>query len=107
MANDDPLTKFEAVLGAISKITSEDDTLVGARCPSCGASDFVAVSDLYAPANGTVTEINSELATAPEKINQDAHGAWMVKIRLKDTSELKALLSAADYESFIAEETGS
>lgn len=56
MANDDPLTKFEAVLGAISKITSEDDTLVGARCPSCGASDFVAVSDLYAQAVGRIEE---------------------------------------------------
>jgi len=66
-----------------------------------------AVSDLYAPVSGTVTEINSELATAPEKINTDAHGAWMLKIRLKDTGELKALLSAADYERFISEETGS
>ena len=66
-----------------------------------------AVSDLYAPATGTVTEINSELATAPEKINKDAHAAWLVKIKLKDASELKALLSAADYERFIAEETGS
>src|SRR6266536_6440926 len=47
-----------------------------------------AVSDLYAPASGTVTEINGELATAPEKINQDAHGAWMLKIKLKDSSEL-------------------
>jgi glycine cleavage system H protein len=66
-----------------------------------------AVSDLYAPASGTVTEINSELATAPEKINKDAHGAWMVKIKLKDASDLNALLSAADYEKFISEETGS
>ena len=66
-----------------------------------------AVSDLYAPATGTVTEINAELATAPENINKDAHSAWLVKIKLKDTSELKALLSAADYEKFIAEETGS
>ena len=66
-----------------------------------------AVSDLYAPASGTVTEINSELTTAPEKINQDAHGAWMLKIQLKDAGELKALLSAADYEKFIREETGS
>ena len=66
-----------------------------------------AVSDLYAPASGTVMEINSELATSPEKINQDAHGSWMVKLQLKDSSELGALLSAADYESFIAEETGS
>ena len=66
-----------------------------------------AVSDLYAPASGTVTEINSELATAPEKINKDAHGAWMLKIKLKDAGELKALLSAADYERFISEETGT
>ena len=43
-----------------------------------------AVSDLYAPASGTVTEVNAELATAPEKINKDAHSAWMIKITLKD-----------------------
>jgi glycine cleavage system H protein len=65
-----------------------------------------AVSDLYAPASGTVTEVNGDLATSPEKINQDAHGAWMVKITLKDPSELNALLSAADYESFVTEEAG-
>lgn len=63
-----------------------------------------AVSDLFAPASGTVTEVNGELATAPEKINKDAHGAWMVKIALKDPSELNSLLSAADYEKFVAEE---
>lgn len=65
-----------------------------------------AVSDLYAPASGTVTEINSELATAPEKINKDAHGSWMVKITLKNPSDLNSLLSAADYEKFVAEEGG-
>ena len=63
-----------------------------------------AVSDLYAPASGTVTEINSELASAPEKINKDPHGAWMVKITLKNPEELKSLLSSADYEEFVAEE---
>jgi glycine cleavage system H protein len=65
-----------------------------------------AVSDLYAPASGMVTEVNGELATAPEKINKDAHSAWMIKIALKDPGELKALLSAADYEKFVAEEGG-
>jgi len=65
-----------------------------------------AVSDLYAPASGTVTEVNGELATAPEKINQDAHGSWMIKVTLKDPSELNSLLSAADYEKFVAEEGG-
>ena len=66
-----------------------------------------AVSDLYAPASGTVTEVNADLATAPEKINQDAHAAWMVKIKLKNPGELSSLLSAADYEKFVAEEKSS
>ncbi len=65
-----------------------------------------AVSDLYAPASGTVTEVNGELATAPEKINKDAHGSWMVKLTLKNPGELNSLLSAADYEKFVAEEGG-
>jgi glycine cleavage system H protein len=65
-----------------------------------------AVSDLYAPASGTVTEVNGELATAPEKINKDAHGSWMIKLSLKDPNELNGLLSAADYEKFVAEEGG-
>jgi len=51
-----------------------------------------------------VTEVNSELTGAPEKINQDAHGAWMVKIAIKNPAELKSLFSAADYEKFVAEE---
>jgi glycine cleavage system H protein len=63
-----------------------------------------AVSDLYAPVSGTVTEVNPDLATAPEKINQDAHSAWMIKITLKDPAELNSLLSPADYEKFVAEE---
>jgi glycine cleavage system H protein len=65
-----------------------------------------AVSDLYAPASGTVTEVNGELATAPEKINKDAHSAWMIKLNLKDAGELNGLLSSADYEKFVAEEGG-
>jgi glycine cleavage system H protein len=65
-----------------------------------------AVSDLYAPASGTVTEVNGELATAPEKINKDAHGSWMVKIKLKNLDELKSLLSPAAYEKFVSEEGG-
>ena len=65
-----------------------------------------AVSDLFAPASGTVTEVNAELATSPEKVNKDAHGSWMVKLNLKDPSELNGLLSAADYEKFAGEEAG-
>lgn len=65
-----------------------------------------AVSDLFAPASGTVTEVNGELATSPEKINKDAHGSWMLKMLLKDAGELNGLLSAADYEKFVSEEGG-
>jgi glycine cleavage system H protein len=65
-----------------------------------------AVSDLYAPATGTVTETNADLATSPENVNKDPHGSWMMKITLKNPGELDALLSAADYEKFVAEEAG-
>jgi glycine cleavage system H protein len=65
-----------------------------------------AVSDVYAPASGTVTEVNGELATSPEKVNKDAHGSWMIKIKIKDAGDLDRLLSAADYEKFVSEEAG-
>jgi glycine cleavage system H protein len=64
-----------------------------------------AVSDLYAPVSGTVTAINEELATSPEKVNASPHAAWMVKITLANPSEADGLLSAEDYEKFIAEES--
>jgi len=65
-----------------------------------------AVSDLFAPVSGTVTAVNEALNTSPEQVNKDAHGAWMVKITLKDPSETAQLLSAPDYEKFVAEEGG-
>ncbi len=64
-----------------------------------------AVSDLYSPVTGTVLEVNEELATAPEKINTDAHGTWMLKVKIGDPSEVNQLLTAADYEKFVKEET--
>jgi glycine cleavage system H protein len=76
-----------------------------ARGKTFGSVESVkAVSDLFAPASGTVTTVNEELATAPEKINQDAHAAWMLKITLSAPNELASLLSAADYEKFVTEE---
>ncbi len=64
-----------------------------------------AVSDLYSPVTGTVLEVNEELATAPEKINTDAHGAWMLKVKIADPSQVDELLSAEDYEKYVKEET--
>jgi glycine cleavage system H protein len=65
-----------------------------------------AVSELYAPVSGTVTAINEELANAPEKVNSDAHKAWMIKVTLKNPAEPNGLLSSADYEKYVKEEAG-
>jgi glycine cleavage system H protein len=62
-----------------------------------------AVSDIYAPVSGEVTEVNAALADTPEAINKDPHGkAWLVKLRLANSSEVAKLMNAAAYEAFIA-----
>jgi len=66
-----------------------------------------AVSDLYSPVTGTVTAVNEELATAPDKINENPHGTWIIKVELSNPDEYKTLLDAAAYEAFISEETTS
>jgi glycine cleavage system H protein len=63
-----------------------------------------AVSELFAPVSGTVSAVNEELANSPEKINSDAHGSWMIKLKLKNPGEANGLMNAADYEKFVAEE---
>lgn len=61
-----------------------------------------AVSDIYAPVSGEVVEVNEALATSPETLNLHPHGAaWLVKIRLSAPDELKALLSAAEYQEYL------
>jgi glycine cleavage system H protein len=66
-----------------------------------------AVSDIYAPVSGEIVEINELLATAPEKINEDPHGeAWLVKIKLSAPEEIKQLMSAADYQTYVEAEAG-
>jgi len=64
-----------------------------------------AVSDLNAPVSGTVAEVNDELATAPEKINGDAHAAWILKVEIADPAQIDALLSSEAYEAYVKEET--
>src|ERR1700730_14726851 len=65
-----------------------------------------SVSDLFSPISGTVAAINDHLANAPETINADANTTWIVKVTLSDPAQVDALLSAADSEAFISEETG-
>ena len=64
-----------------------------------------AVSDLFSPVSGKVTAVNEELKTAPDKINENAHATWIIKVELSNPAELNTLLDAAAYEAFIAEET--
>jgi glycine cleavage system H protein len=62
-----------------------------------------AVSDLFAPLGGEVIEINTALAKAPELVNQDPYGTgWMVIITPQQMNELDGLMSAKDYETFVA-----
>ena len=82
---------------------------VGARVEQGGTLGSVesvkAVSDIYAPVSGEVTEINTTLADAPEKLNADPHGdAWLVKIKLSAPEEAGKLLSAADYQEYVGAE---
>ena len=74
---------------------------------SLGSVESVkAVSDIYSPVSGEVVAINDSLTTAPEKLNEDPHGAaWLVKVRLSAPDEIKQLLSASDYQKYIGAES--
>jgi glycine cleavage system H protein len=64
-----------------------------------------AVSDIYSPVSGEVVEVNELLATSPEKLNADPHGAaWLFKVKLSAPDEVAALMSAADYEAYAGAE---
>lgn len=65
-----------------------------------------AVSDLYAPVSGTVTEVNEALNDAPDTINTAANDTWIIKLAVTDAAAASSLLDAAAYETFVAEETG-
>lgn len=65
-----------------------------------------SVSDLFSPVSGTVTAINEHLTNAPETINAEANTTWILKVELSEPTQVDALLSPADYEAFISEETG-
>ena len=63
-----------------------------------------AVSDIYAPVTGEVTEANGDLQNTPEKINSDPHGdAWLIKVRLANPAEVNSLMDAKAYDAFIAD----
>ena len=63
-----------------------------------------AVSDLYSPVSGDVTEVNGRLAHEPELVNNDPFGdGWMLRVRMADPSELDNLLDAAGYAEYLGQ----
>ena len=69
-----------------------------------GALESVkASSDLISPVSGVVVEVNEALEDAPEKVNEDAYGSWIIKVEMSDPAELDALLDAAGYKALIGE----
>ena len=101
-------------IGITDYAQSELGDVVFAELPKVGATmkagesfgtieSVKAVSEIFTPVSGEITEINSKLVDTPEIINKDPHGsAWLVKIRLSDPKELLALMDAAAYETYIA-----
>ena len=78
-----------------------DDVIAGEEF---GALESVkASSELISPVSGTVVLVNGELEDAPEKVNEDAYGAWIIKAEMSLPSELDALLDAAAYKAHIGE----
>lgn len=103
----------ERVIGLTDYAQSELGDLVFVNLPEEGdeltvgeafadVESVKAVSDVYAPVAGTVSEINEELLDAPEKINEAPYEAWLV--RVKDVTEKEALLSAEEYQAFVESE---
>ena len=103
----------EMVIGLTDYAQSELGDLVFVNLPEEGdeltvgeafgdVESVKAVSDVYAPVAGTVSEINEELLDAPEKINEAPYEAWLV--RVKDVTEKEALLSAEEYQAFVESE---
>jgi len=84
-------------------LPSEGDGLVAGE--TFGEIESVkSVSELYAPVSGEIVEVNSTLGDSPETVNADPHGdGWMVKIRLADSAQVDALMSAEEYDTSLSE----
>jgi glycine cleavage system H protein len=71
--------------------------------PYAEVESVKAVSDVYAPLSGEITEVNEDLSDTPEAINDDPYSAWLVKVKLSDRAETEQLLSVEDYKKLLAE----
>lgn len=100
----------EAVIGITGYAQEQLGDVVYVELPAVGqqiqqfksfgvVESVKAASDLYAPLSGEVLAINQDLSKSPEKVNEDPYGGgWMLRVRVKDPSELNSLLNSSDYE---------
>ena len=103
-----------AVIGITDHAQKELGDIVFVETPKPGAAlsqfkpfgvveSVKSVSDLHAPASGAVTRVNDALAVTPELVNKDPYGAgWLVAVALKDPGELAGLMTAGEYEAYVA-----
>ena len=76
---------------------------LGAGKPLGSVESVKTVNEIDAPVSGEVVEVNAALRAAPEKINSDPHGlGWLIKVRLKNHSEIDALMDAAGYQAYVS-----
>ena len=80
----------------------EEDDEVTAGETFADVESVKAVSDVYSPVTGTVSEVNEDLMDSPESINESPYDAWFIKV--SDVSETEELLSAEEYEKFVEEQ---
>jgi glycine cleavage system H protein len=86
------------------QLPKEGET-IGKNDPFGVVESVKAVSDLYAPVSGRVAEVNQPLLNAPELVNQDPYtDGWMVKVEVKDLSDIEDLMEATEYKEYIEEQ---
>lgn len=103
----------EAVVGITDFAQKQLGDVVYVELPQVGAvfeshqslgviESVKAVSDIYSPISGEVVAANEELDGSPEMVNEDPHGkGWIVRLKLKDETEIEKLMSATEYEKFL------
>lgn len=106
-----------ATIGITDHAQKELGDVVFADLPEVGATfkaneafgtveSVKAVSEVYVPVSGEITEANESLLDAPEKINDDPYGeGWIIRIRLANPAELEALMSSQEYSKYVEEES--
>ena len=94
------------LLGDMVYVENPDVGRTLAAGEECAVVESVkAASDVYAPIAGEVVAVNDEVSGAPEKINQDAYGAWMFKLKPANAADLNGLLDAAAYQAVVETES--